>query len=301
MTWFRVDDSLPDHPKLLALQGLPGWHRALALWTLAGAWCGRHNTDGRVPGVVVSRLGCRRGDATALVLVGLWLEDGNDYVFHAWAERNPTRAQVEADRVATRERVAKYRKGNGAGNAVTPKVANGVSTPPPSRPDPTRPDPTQRERDAREPDEPDEPDEPKPPQASASPPGWLVVAKSYQRRWEASTATAWQDYGAHRTALEAVWRWCRAQSAIDSCSPEDALERLLDAFWRDAWATSKRWPLAHLSREAGKYYAETRASTRALRKTRIVCGVEYDDTERDEHNLTAAERAHNQAIREFRV
>lgn len=149
MTWFRVDDGLTDHPKVLALQERKGWHSALALWTLAGAWCGRHMTDGDVPSALPRRLGCADKDAQALVDVGLWERTASGWRFHDWEHRNPLRVAVEAERRATRDRVAKHREsrsGNASGNAPSNAVTNGASTPVPSRPVPSLPDQESEER-----------------------------------------------------------------------------------------------------------------------------------------------------------
>lgn len=142
MTWFKVDDSLPDHPKVVRLQTMKGWQGALALWTLAGAWASRHLTDGLVPEVIVGRLGGTRRDAEMLVEVGMWSAHPEGYAFHGWAERNPTRRDVEDKRERTRSKVAEWRR-NRSGNRVTRESCN--PAPVPTRPDPSRPDLDQRE------------------------------------------------------------------------------------------------------------------------------------------------------------
>ena len=154
MTWFRVDDSFSSHPKV---RSIPRSQRRLAkeTWLSCGTWSARHLTDGIIPRDVVEDEGGEQEDAAALVAAGLWHTDGHDcercvqppaggYVFHDWADYQPTREKVHADRRATAERVAKYRAGknaarnatsnpssnaphNGVGNGVT----SGVVTPPP--------------------------------------------------------------------------------------------------------------------------------------------------------------------------
>lgn len=138
MTWFKVDDSLPDHPKMVRLQSIKGWQGALALWTLAGAWASRHLTDGVIPSAIVARLGCAKRDADLLVKVGMWAQapDG-DYAFHGWAERNPTRKDVEEKREKTRSKVSEWRR-NQVTSEVTREQCN--PAPVPTRPDPSRPD-----------------------------------------------------------------------------------------------------------------------------------------------------------------
>lgn len=146
MTWFRVDDGFPQHPKVLAI---PRKDRATAvgLWTLAGGWCSAQLTDGHLASHMIDELGASRRIASLLVQVGLWEAVEGGYRFHDWADWNPTRAQVIADREATRDRVRKFR--DRKRNAVTPPEVtagvtryNGVSNGPPV---PTRPDPTPKE------------------------------------------------------------------------------------------------------------------------------------------------------------
>lgn len=111
MTWFRIDDNFADHPKVDAL--LEGKHgeAAIALWTLAGAWCAKHLTDGVVPAGRVRRFGLRNPDtlATELVRVGLWEETADGFAFHDWHKYQPSRATVEMEREKTAERVRRHR------------------------------------------------------------------------------------------------------------------------------------------------------------------------------------------------
>jgi len=139
VTWFKVDDSLPDHPKILRLQAHRNWQDALALWTLAGAWAARHLTDGVVPSAIVGRLGCAQRDADLLVKVGLWDRTEDGFVFHSWTKRNPTRVVVEAKREKTRNKVSTWRSNqpcNPVTDEVTDEGSNGPRNPAPvpSRP-----------------------------------------------------------------------------------------------------------------------------------------------------------------------
>lgn len=68
MPWFKVDDGLPDHPKVL----LAG-NAAMGLWVRAGAWSMKHLTDGFIPEAFVRLLGTAK-EARALVTAGLWVK-----------------------------------------------------------------------------------------------------------------------------------------------------------------------------------------------------------------------------------
>jgi hypothetical protein len=104
MTWFRIDDTMPFHEKIVA-----AGNAAVGLWARAGAWCGQQHTDGRVPHHIAAALGTRT-EIRRLVEVGLWIEKDDGYQFHQFEERNPLRAQVMAAREDTKRRQAEWRK-----------------------------------------------------------------------------------------------------------------------------------------------------------------------------------------------
>jgi len=138
MSWFKVDDGLWGHPKWLA--ATPG---ARALWVTAGSWCADQLTDGRVPQHVLAVLAGRTREADELVRLGLWKPHEDGWEFHDWAQFQPSREQVQADRAAAkerqrraRERARESRRDTHRDSRVTSDVSHGP-------PDPTRPDPTQ--------------------------------------------------------------------------------------------------------------------------------------------------------------
>lgn len=104
MTWFRVDDNLAFHPKAIAA-GNP----ALGLWVRAGSWAGQQLSDGFVPSEIARSLGTR-SQVDRLVDVGLWLPSSGGFEFHQFAERNPTRLQVESRRDAGAKRLQRWRE-----------------------------------------------------------------------------------------------------------------------------------------------------------------------------------------------
>lgn len=109
MTWFRVDDSFPTHPKVLRI---PRRDRpaAVGLWTLAGGWCAQQLTDGHLDAHMPEEFGGSSRLVDHLVDVGLWEVKDGGYLFHDWPDWQPTRAQVEADRAAARERMRRARQ-----------------------------------------------------------------------------------------------------------------------------------------------------------------------------------------------
>lgn len=144
MAWLKVDDGFADHPKV---KSIPRSDRlaAIGLWTLAGAWCAKHLTDGFVPDYMLAELGGTKRLAAALAAVGLWdkvaqasqepraslAQASRDrcasgWQFHDWAEHQPSKEQVQHRRKATAERLRKWRE----------RQASGSTEPPPADYDP---------------------------------------------------------------------------------------------------------------------------------------------------------------------
>lgn len=163
MVWFRVDDVLPFHERVIR-----AGNAAMGLWVRAGAWSSGQLTDGFVPADVARTLGSAK-EIRQLLSVGLWHEEERGgqagYLFHAWEEdgtgmkRQPTRAEVEAQRRAERERKAAWRESRRSDDRTPPPVPAGHPAGHPAdetrdsgvrpggspggRPDtPTRPDPS---------------------------------------------------------------------------------------------------------------------------------------------------------------
>lgn len=144
MPWFKVDDDLPNHPK--ARRAGP---YAMGVWVLCGAWVAKNLTDGWVPEWVAREQGGRhwKRAAKSLADVGLWhpgvaspgrfMGDswadvtallGPGWDIHQYHERNPTRADVMAEREANsaRQRALRDRRKR-ARNGVTQHPRNGVT------------------------------------------------------------------------------------------------------------------------------------------------------------------------------
>lgn len=86
----------------------------VGIWTLAGSWCSDYLTDGEITLAAVRRLGGTQENAESLVDSGLWAETTpGTYQFKDWTDYQPTRAAVEADREAARERMRGVRAKGG--------------------------------------------------------------------------------------------------------------------------------------------------------------------------------------------
>lgn len=136
MTWFKVDDSFYDHPKVFDAPDC-----AVALWTRAGTWSARNLTDGFVPAGMPARL-CGDPDTAVKELVrrGLWSRKPGGYQFHDWHDYQPTSERVkslravraEAGRAGGFSKAAKQKAGKGLANARPFAQQNAA----PSRPGP---------------------------------------------------------------------------------------------------------------------------------------------------------------------
>jgi hypothetical protein len=111
MTWFKVDDGLHAHRKVVRA-GVA----AMGLWVLAGSWSSDQLTDGWVPDYIATRLdpGQAEKHAAALVRAGLWFPDEHDgergWWFHQWSDHQPTSKSVHDQRAAARDRMTRLRE-----------------------------------------------------------------------------------------------------------------------------------------------------------------------------------------------
>lgn len=106
-TWIRIDDTMPDNPKIVAAGGCAAW-----LYTCSIAYSSRNLTDGFIPTGIASRL--TDFDNTAelaarLVTVGLWKTVEGGWQIHDYAEHQRTAAEIEVQRSEARDRQARSR------------------------------------------------------------------------------------------------------------------------------------------------------------------------------------------------
>jgi hypothetical protein len=91
MTYVKVDDHFPEHPKVLDVGPL-----AECLWLRGLCYAGRNQTDGRVPTAFVKRMHDMDGieAAKALVSVGLWEETSSGWEIHDYPDWQRTKAEI---------------------------------------------------------------------------------------------------------------------------------------------------------------------------------------------------------------
>jgi hypothetical protein len=131
MIFAGIDVTLQANPR--AIEAGP----AMFLWTWVMLWMRDQKKDGFVPrdvalacswgGPIGGRVKANRAASNVLVTVGLWVEVEGGWLVHNYAEKNDTKATIEARIEANRKRQEEFK----AKRAATPRT--------PSNPLPTEP------------------------------------------------------------------------------------------------------------------------------------------------------------------
>lgn len=108
MAWFKVDDGLHSSRKFLSIPKRARF-AAIGLWTVAGSWCADELTDGHVPNYMLDVWGAPPSAPQSLVDAGLWERESGGYVIYNWLEYQPRKADVDAEREASRDRMRELR------------------------------------------------------------------------------------------------------------------------------------------------------------------------------------------------
>lgn len=108
MAWVKLDDSMPTHPKMMAV-GVEGF----ALDVAGIAYCNRYETNGFITdqslGAVLPALRSPGRIAEKLVAVGRWSRVDGGWQIHDYLEYQPSRESKDKDRSAARERMRRVR------------------------------------------------------------------------------------------------------------------------------------------------------------------------------------------------
>jgi hypothetical protein len=100
MTWIKLDDTLPNNPKILPLSD-----KAFRMYIEGLCYSNQYLTDGFLPDAIVRRL----GNPIELIEAGLWLESDNGIQIHDYIKHQTSKKAVEEKRTANLERVMRYR------------------------------------------------------------------------------------------------------------------------------------------------------------------------------------------------
>lgn len=118
-TWIRIDDTMPDNPKVVAAGGAAAW-----LYTCSIAYSSRNLTDGFIPAGIAPRLTDFDNPAelaARLVANGLWKTVDGGWQIHDYHLHQRTAAEVEEQRAEARERQARSRNSK---TARTPRATD---------------------------------------------------------------------------------------------------------------------------------------------------------------------------------
>jgi hypothetical protein len=95
MTWARLDDGFPQHPKVIGLSDA-----AFRLHVSAVCYCARNLTDGAIPKAALKVLGGSARHVAELHTAGLWEAAGNGFTVHDYLDYNPSAKQIDSKRKA---------------------------------------------------------------------------------------------------------------------------------------------------------------------------------------------------------
>ena len=139
MTWIKIDDTFPNHPKVVGLTD-----KAFRVHISGLCYCGTYLTDGFIPMTIAAKLANEDMSVIAeLTQASLWRDavKENGFRIHDYLAHQTSKKQVQDKRDAVRERQKRYRDnkktvstvetvdddwGSYEGNAVT----NGLVTAP---------------------------------------------------------------------------------------------------------------------------------------------------------------------------
>lgn len=134
MTWARLDDRFPEHPKVLSVGPF-----GLAVFVRALCYSARNLTDGFIPDAATasfsvdfartSRAASAVDWPSRLVAAGLWDRVDGGFAIHDYLSYNPSKEKVLAERHANAERIKRWRgeHRNAESNAVTGDARNAVT------------------------------------------------------------------------------------------------------------------------------------------------------------------------------
>jgi len=124
MGWFKIDDGFHCHTKVYA-----AGTAAVGLYVRCGSWVAQQATDGVIPQAVARQYGTPKM-IKALIASGMWHQPSHGcktcpavaagtYYIHQYLERNPSRAELDAERKAKAQRQQRWREGKRAGRDDT--------------------------------------------------------------------------------------------------------------------------------------------------------------------------------------
>ena len=130
MTWIKIDDDFPDHPKTRKVFR-KGGSNAVLLHLAGLCYASRFLTDGFIPEDDVEELTMLRYPRKSLKVLldtDVWAEAPGGYCIVGYLDHQRSRADIERDRESSRKRQAERRAKSQRGHAVTPPVVTHLDT-----------------------------------------------------------------------------------------------------------------------------------------------------------------------------
>jgi hypothetical protein len=116
MTWVRIDDGFPNHPKIIGLSD-----GAFRLYITALCYSNAYLTDGIVPQKTIKKLSNSR-HISALIEANLWEKCGDDIIILGYEEYQFTKERVESERKKAADRMSKSRLLQRTKGVTSPEV-----------------------------------------------------------------------------------------------------------------------------------------------------------------------------------
>jgi hypothetical protein len=118
MTWVKIDDCFPDHPKIKGLKD-----DEFRLYITALCYSSRYLTDGVIPLNIVrtfieSRSKVRR--ISALVEANLWKIEAENVIILSYSEYQFTKDRIQTERENSKKRIDRFRSRRENNGNVTP-------------------------------------------------------------------------------------------------------------------------------------------------------------------------------------
>ena len=107
MTWIKLEDSFPDHPKIAALSD-----RAFRVHISALCYCGKYLTNGVIPAPIANKICVNNGSRIIkrLVEIGLWSRVEGGYEINDYLKYQTSKEQAEMEKETNRLRAARARE-----------------------------------------------------------------------------------------------------------------------------------------------------------------------------------------------
>lgn len=103
--WFKVDDGLPFHPKVMACS-----NQAMGTWLMMGTWSSQQLTNGFVPTSALTVLRATDSDLSELADAGMIQKTRGGWRLHDFLDYNPPADDTRARRARERERKRMWRE-----------------------------------------------------------------------------------------------------------------------------------------------------------------------------------------------